>query len=421
VPLVFVSAVGGGIRAAYWTALVLGCLFEKSHPCEKTKGKAVPRRNFFAASGASGGSLGIVSYVAQSTHRAQFPAYPAHYLRDDYLAPTMARMLFVDFPNSFLRFQKFDDRAAILEKAWERSWRKPGVSNPLKQGLFASREQWPVLFLNGTSVIDGCRFETSAVATSSRIRGDSQSSRLVDGCLSLQHYEDPQFYTPPTKRTWPLAGTKDLASYLCPNEDVRLSTAALLSARFPFVSPSGRVRCKDGPSVYVVDGGYWDNTASSTIIEMYDHLRSEIAAFNLASPHDCIVPFLIQIDNHYLAATGPGHDARPKELFIPTNTLSKVRVGREADTREEAALLFSGSEFAPGQITNLAPGAQDRQAHIYPQAHPGIQAPLGWTLSKSAQSDLENQLMTDFNQTEIDKVRSWFDRPATCTISGPTP
>jgi hypothetical protein len=364
VPLVFVSAVGGGVRAAYWTALVLGCLIEKSHPCEKTEGKAVPRGSFFAASGASGGSLGIVSYVAQSTQTAKFPASPAHYLRDDYLAPTMARMLFVDLPNSFLRFQKFDDRAAILEKAWERSWRSPGVPNPLKQGLFARAKQWPILFLNGTSVIDGCRFETSAVATSSRIRADIQSSQLVDGCLSLRRYEDPQFYTPPNKRTWPLAGTKDLASYLCTDKDVRLSTAALLSARFPFVSPSGRVRCEEGPSAYVVDGGYWDNTASSTIIEIYDHLRRDIADFNLASPRDCIVPFLIQIDNHYLAATGPGHDARPKEILVPTNTLSRVRVGREADTREEAALLFSGTEFAPGQVAHLPPGAQDRQAHL---------------------------------------------------------
>jgi hypothetical protein len=201
---------------------------------------------------------------------------------------------------------------------------------------------------------------------------------------------------------------------------VRLSTAALLSARFPFVSPSGRVRCESGPSAYVVDGGYWDNTASSTTIEIYDHLQRSIAEFNLASQKDCIVPFLVQVDNHYLSATGPGHDARPKELFVPSGTLSKVRVGREADTREEAALLFSGNEFAPGQFVHLPPGAKDRQAHIYTQAHPGIQAPLGWSLSKSAKTDLDGQLMTGFNRAEIAKVRAWFTKGATCTIERPS-
>jgi len=419
VPLVFVSAVGGGVRAAYWTALVLGCLVEKAHPCEDSGGAGVPRRDLFAASGASGGSLGLVTYSAQRRNVSVYPGSPADYLHDDYLAATMARMLFVDFPNSFLRFQRFDDRAAVLEKGWERSWNKRGTPNPLKQGLFAGGKDWPVLLLNGTSVIDGCRFESSSVETSSRIRGDIQPNQLVDGCLSLRRYEDPgsELYDLPAQRIWPLSGTKDLSSYLCPSQDVRLSTAALLSARFPFVSPSGRVRCENGPSAYVVDGGYWDNTASGTIIELYDHLLPKIADFNRGSSRFCVVPFLIQIDNHYQSAAGPGKEARPKELFVPTETLGNVRAGREADTREEAALLFSSPEFAPGQIANLPGEAQDRQAHIYPQAHPGIQAPLGWTLSKSAQIDLQRQLTTKITNAEIDKVRSWFGPGLTCTIN----
>ena len=79
-------------------------------------------------------------------------------------------------------------------------------------------------------------------------------------------------------------------------------------------------------------------------------------------------------------------------------------------------LLFSSPEFVPGQIAKLPGEAQDRQAHIYPQAHPGIQAPLGWTLSKSAQGDLQKQLTTDVTKAEIAKVRSWFGPGLTCSI-----
>jgi hypothetical protein len=43
--------------------------------------------------------------------------------------------------------------------------------------------------------------------------------------------------------------------------DVRLSTAAVLSARFPVISPSGTVRRSRGEAIaHVVDGGYFDGT-----------------------------------------------------------------------------------------------------------------------------------------------------------------
>src|SRR5207253_6489470 len=63
-------------------------------------------------------------------------------------------------------------------------------------------------------LIDGCRFENSSVATSSRIRGDIKSNQLVDGCLSLRRYEDPgsELYDLPAQRIWSLSGTKDLRS-----------------------------------------------------------------------------------------------------------------------------------------------------------------------------------------------------------------
>jgi hypothetical protein len=68
-------------------------------------------------------------------------------------------------------------------------------------------------------------------------------------------------------------GLYDLTEhFLCPNPDVAMSTAALLSARFPYATPSGRLeRCaEDGARTYVVDdGGYLDNSGSMSATDLY--------------------------------------------------------------------------------------------------------------------------------------------------------
>ena len=77
-----------------------------------------------------------------------------------------------------------------------------------------------------------------------------------------------------------------------------------------------------------------------------------------------------------------------------------VRVTLEKTGRRE--------KFAtPAGVTEV-----DRFAHIYPRAHPGSKAPLGWTLSGTARRDLRGQLR--YNRGEIAKVRRWFAGDLTC-------
>ena len=76
----------------------------------------------------------------------------------------------------------------------------------------------------------------------------------------------------------PLGATIDLVDSLCVDQDVGLATAALLSARFPFVSPSGRVPACDGDEgrhgeeAFVVDGGYIDNSGAGSLVELWTDL-----------------------------------------------------------------------------------------------------------------------------------------------------
>ena len=105
-PVLFVAAAGGGARAAYWTAGTLGDLHD-----------ACPRiaRHLAAASGVSGGSLGLLLYL--KTAGPTVPAGTAPgcaalpgkqngdpvrrararaVLAEDFIAPTLATMLFPD-------------------------------------------------------------------------------------------------------------------------------------------------------------------------------------------------------------------------------------------------------------------------------------------------------------------------------------
>jgi hypothetical protein len=404
VPMVFVSAAGGGIRAAHWTALTLECVMDAVAPCDG--GEPPDSDVLFAVSGVSGGSLGLVTFAALPPERPPGWASSSR-LSDDFLAPTLARTLFVDLPNSLLRVHELNDRAAILERSWERAW----PSGALERGLSTRAGAFPLLILNGTSVSDGCRFVTSTVRLAGELR--DEAGNLIDSCLSLRRYEAEasDAHVGPTARDWSLSASKDLDPFLCDDRDVMLSTAVLLSARFPFVTPSGRLACRDRPAVHVVDGGYFENSGAASVVELYNALEPAIAEDNAAGP-GCVVPVLIEIDNHYLG-TERDVGARPKELLAPQQTYGAARSAREANAREAAALAFSGS--LPGdKLARLGAADVDRVAHIHPRSHPGMEAPLGWTLSEAARRDLGGQLASAENGVELDKVRGWFGGDLRC-------
>jgi hypothetical protein len=441
VPLVFVATEGGGIRAAYWTTIALRCVFEgRGEGCD---GAPERRERVFAMSGVSGGAVGLANYTTHLAHSPNEVDWPVSRLDHDFLAPTTAWALFVDLPFAFLRRGGGTDRAEVLERAWQDAWGSNGDDSALSDGLYA---QWqesaesdkgphvPLLFLNGTRVQDGCRFETSVVITSVGSGPDGSpvtaADPLVRDCLAVRLFEkvvpkdadpkqaDPKqsLYVPPANRgTWTLGATTDVAADLCPGDDVRLSTAALLAARFPYVTPSGRLeKCTGGSPVNVVDGGYFENTGTSTIVEVWESLRARIARNKADTNRPCVVPVLLEIDNHYASAPGPAPAGRPWESSVPVQTLGAGRNARDAQSRQAAAIAFGQASFDGFEARVAgAPAVIDRIAHIFPRAHPGTEAPLGWTLSRAAERDLDQRLGED-NVGELNKIRDWFAGDLSC-------
>lgn len=445
-PLLLVAASGGGVRAAFWTATSLDCLL-RQRGCS-SEVDDFEESAMFAGSGISGGSLGLATYAAQQFEREDSDHWVRERFEDDQLGPTLAWTLFADLPNSLLRADLLRDRAAVLEESWERAWPDWDSGDPrgLSLGLFQLRDatdrngrRAPLLLLNGTSVEDGCRFNTSILDAAVEAR---LADRLLEDCLALRPFEEIRGRpTPRERRDWALASTKDVNEFLCPkdritaNEDLRLSTAALLSARFPYVSPAARVvKCeqpKGESATYVVDGGYFDTSGASPLVELWQALEPLVVSYNMRTPGACVVPLFVQLDNGYHDIRGPDPNSRPDELMVPLKALRSARDAREANARQAAALAFAQRLFSSAggskpvweggvglRFSRRDRRVLERFAHVYPRAHPGTRAPLGWSLSKRAMEDLEQQLDLR-NAEEIARVHQWFaESNLRCHVDG---
>jgi hypothetical protein len=444
VPLIMVASSGGGIRATYFTLVTLQKLFDDPHVggfCDGSERPPAKADRVLAFSGVSGGSLGLAFFAAQLTDPSVDNPDTAHTLARrvggrDYLSPTVAWALFMDAPQALVHMPLSRDRAAILEQAWERAWGSNGL---LKRGL---REIWfghpevPLLLLNGTTVESGCRFNASVLDANVELSEDevvaAQGRDIAKACLSLEAF--PASAVLANSRLF--AATVDLADFLCSEGtigDVRLSTAALLSARFPGVSPSAGVpwhgdcistdaERKHAPTTYVVDGGYLDNSGASTLLELWDALEDRVAAYNQQAGGSCIVPFFLQIDNGYEEAIGPGGAAkRPLEVLAPFSTTDATRNSRAANARQAAAIEFDRpySFGVGGQVWKATwKGHQPlatRYARLSLQSHPGARAPLGWALSDESRIELDGQLSDlPANRDAVARTQRWLTQELVC-------
>jgi hypothetical protein len=293
--------------------------------------------------------------------------------------PTVAAWLFNDGLNALLRPDHGVDRAAVLERAWEADWDSDELAAPFLAG---QADGQPLLLLNGFSVEDGCRVNSSVLQSDPG--GDpSRCDATGDGAEAQ------------------LRSTADIVALLCADEDLRVSTAALNSARFPYVTPSGRLQqcASDGggddqrPDVEVVDGGYRETSGASTIVELWPHM-----AASLSDGSPCAAPVFVQIDNGYtseeLVTSGRGV---VNQFITPISAVLASSRGQENGARQASHALFAPAWH---RITTAA--------------HPGSSAPLGWVLSTDARNDLQRQLTRPQTAQEITQLRNALDDLAPC-------
>lgn len=257
-PVYFVLANGGASRSGYWTASVLGKLEDTTH------GKPTQfSRHLFCLSGTSGGGVGVATFFSLLHERKKLPpAVKASYLtaaraflKKDYLTFTLSHMLGPDYFKYIFHINnnRFPDRAGALEETFEAGALdctdslKVGMGEPFSRMLALNNKPYdlPVLCINTTRMQDG----NPGVVTNIRLNKDAFNNRV------------------------------DVMEVLNDTLDMRLSTASILGARFPYISPAGRIdetipakmRLKQHDSTlihYFVDGGYFDNSGAGVVQEM---------------------------------------------------------------------------------------------------------------------------------------------------------
>ncbi len=242
-PVFFVLADGGASRSGFWTASVLSRLEDQ------TNGDF--SRHLFCLSGASGGSVGNATFFASLIQKQQIRNNKQDhlvacqkYLDTDFLTFTLARMLGPDLFKPIFPFPSIYDRAAALEKAIEQGAKDTLISKVMQSRFssFITRKRdssytLPVLCINTTRMQDG----RPAVVSNIRIDSLFFGRRI------------------------------DILELLDPGEDVNMSTMTILGARFPYVSPAGRIS-----NSYFVDGGYFDNSGAGVTHEMILELQRMI-------------------------------------------------------------------------------------------------------------------------------------------------
>ncbi len=439
IPMFLVAAHGGGIKAAYWTDLALDCIVginskslnlgelvadsddERQATCTRDRRTAdeqrAAARRIFIASGVSGGAVGLDVYSRQLLGLRSLPADWVHdRLGHDFASPMMGWALFHDVPNHILGLHLDSsgscnhpsfghecwgaDRGAVIADTFDR-WFKQDAAAPFAPNL---RLTWDMR--SSSTPADKAAAElVPLLIDNSTVTGGK--ARAVTSAADLGMWPRLETENPAEVGDYPLAGTAEVSDALCGNEDVSLTTAAFLAARFPYVSPSGRIAgaCRGDTSqanafcakankatcqMRLVDGGYAENSGLFTIDALWPKLRQLVVAYNAAGPPRKIAPVIVELDNHYrasepseIAGSGTG-----LESLVPPLTAFGAH-----DAMETYARAFAYRLRPRGCTVTVSPGL-----------HPGLTAPLGWELSDAAQKDLRHALVEP-HPVESGKVR----------------
>lgn len=290
-----VAAQGGGLFAGYHAAYDLA--YRQDLSVKALADGVAPGPTFadtlFAISGVSGGSFGAAAFWAvresgiceswaqdptlvefDGTRFAGCYTFLVHeILNRDYLSLSLSGLLFADNLDSFLPYSAFRDAPVDRAHRFTQQFVEavdevlarhgyPARSRLLETGLrasWSSSSAAPLLLLNTTDLYTGDRIVQSPI---------------------------DEFVPPGSEGYKATAFDNSARTTIFDNEgaprDLTVADAAVLSARFPIVSPPGRYRsctedgCDPPKLKQIADGGYFDNTGLETIADVLTAIEPEL-------------------------------------------------------------------------------------------------------------------------------------------------
>lgn len=432
-PMVLLASEGGGIRAAYWTVQATRPLATDACAAHAT----------VFSSGVSGGAVGLAVarydadptavVRAMSSSRALANGLIGLLVRDFTYAATGVPLPLLDRSDPV----EFVDRAGLIEDVWNSStptangWRDRVFAAPSTSPTDAVRPVVGPVVLNSMSVGNACRVWVSEIALRATTedvggRGDGKIDCDTEGVSGLRSVDLLSAYSAAAPGT----GVSDGSVGPGCLAGLRASTAALLAARFPYVTPSGRVGpCPRGgrtaPADQLVDGGYLEDTGLGTVGDTSDVWLPAVQQWNAdhagapdGSGRVVVAPVVVYLDNH----TGndqhaPQRDITSEALLPP---LAKLRAGSGA-VANDATLQRAADAVEPERVC----GPTDpvcRQAlatlphpvfRVFPGTRPQVAAPLGWILSESSRRSMDDGVAEQL-ATSCPPGETYAPRPLVC-------
>lgn len=352
-PVFLIAAKGGGARAAYWTSTLLAG-FEERYPGFT--------RHVYAISGVSGGSVGAAVFTAmyrdypacRDKGCAPLAADRIHGLRActaylfqwDLLGPALSGLLLNDIPFGWLRVRRAADLEQALEYAWFGSMQNHRFEEPFQALWRGSPYDVPSLILNTTSAVNGHRIVVSNLAAKNELTAEPDVEELLGG-------------------------------------PIRLSTAAMLSARFPLISPEAVFETPDHVRFRLVDGGYFDNSGLASIVSL---LRTILPVASRPEFAGRIKPVVLVISNSP-EAPDPGSGRLAGSfagaLLAPVSVLQGTGEAHELTYLREVTNLVGDD----GVYSDLRP----------PQGSPEVA--LGWQLSAKTRCAMDQMVNEVINRS----------------------
>jgi hypothetical protein len=371
-PVFFVNAYGGGIRATVWATMVVGALDSLLRNGHKGDAHAVDFQHYvFSYSGASGGAVGFsllcsARYQFRQKTSDDTIFYPVNSLaiyRNDYFTSTMVGLLGRDMLASALGMAPWPDRARVMEQEWERYTDARHMNMRVRMGELCKGNTYevPLLFANTFDVDSGKKGIVAPVLLDSL---DFPATVMLE-----QEIRDPG--------------------------DLRLSTAAFLSARFPYISPTAKLNGQH----HFTDGGTWDNSGAETslqVLNVFERVREKLMKEDTIFNH--IQPQLLSLPNSVLATESTG---KPGNLFEPLAPPAGLLNSRAGYTKKADGWNYSVSRTRHYGFYLFRPTAERLpNTSIWPVL------PLGWQMSEYAMTKMRISVLRD--SSSIDKVLARF-------------
>jgi hypothetical protein len=160
-----------------------------------------------------------------------------------------------------------------------------------------------------------------------------------------------------------------------------LATAAVLSARFPIVTPAGSLRGGEGGLPYkfrLVDGGYYDNSGIETALGLIAALSTESPT--LTDQADLI---LLIFTHDHRVIFGRKDDYFLGEIMSPLRAMLNARVSRGYNSSARRAFWEQAKLRMTVYTLALSEPLNDTKS---------FKPPLGWFLSEDTRSAIRSRI-----------------------------